>query len=115
MARSMPFFQLVPTVAPPPDSSATSASLIGAPDWAKATPVRLATSAKPVTMMRCIVLPLGWFPIPDPDRSAAGSYTPYEAAWRSAVTVSKRALSQVDEPHDSEPFPLHNYSFIAQT
>jgi len=23
MARSMPFFQLVPTVAPPPDSSAT--------------------------------------------------------------------------------------------
>ena len=28
IARSMPFFQLVPTAAPPPDSSATSASLM---------------------------------------------------------------------------------------
>src|SRR5215207_3150685 len=37
-ARSAPFLKLVPTVAPPPDSSPTFAILIGAPVWASAAP-----------------------------------------------------------------------------
>src|SRR5450631_3094345 len=44
IARSIPFFQLVPTVAPPPDSSATLASLMGAPDCANAAPVKTVAS-----------------------------------------------------------------------
>src|ERR1700724_3218851 len=50
-ARSMPFFQLLPTVAPPPDNSAALASLIGAPDCASAAPLQTAASKTPAKIL----------------------------------------------------------------
>src|ERR1700690_2945233 len=57
VARSIPFFQLVPTVAPPPDNSATSANLIGAPDCASTAPVNIVASTTPAKIPGLIRFP----------------------------------------------------------